>query len=121
MSTCEGKPRFPLSVVREFKYRAILNEYGEVLETDSFKNLYRFTRQHLRGEVLNNLNQSEYRHGDATLQYGYETRYEIRKGYWYSEWTCIRDYGSLWVSSVSEQWYDEDKDVNIIIRGTDND
>ena len=111
------KPRFPLSVVREFKYRALLNDSGEVLETDSFKRLYHYTRQHLRGEVLYKLGENEYRYQDATLQFGYDTMYEISKGCYYGEWTCIKDFGCLQVSSVSEWWYSCDDENNHCIKG----
>ena len=109
------KPRFPLSVDREFKYRSCITSTGECLETDSFKKLYRFTRHHLRGECLYGLKSGEYRYLDATIQFGYETIYEVSKGHYYSEWTTIKDYGCLQISSVSEWWYSCEDENNHII------
>ena len=109
------KPRFPISVIREFKYRAKIVSTGEILESNSFKTLYRVTRSHLRTEVL--YNETEYKYCDAILEFGYSTDYEIKKGYFYSEWTQIKDYGCLQVSTLSECFYSTEDESNHLIRG----
>lgn len=110
------KPRFPLSVERHFCYRVKLNDSGETLETEDFKTLYCVTRSHLRNEVL--YNETEYKYADAVLEFGYYTDYKIREGYWYTEWTQIKDYGCLQISTFSEWWYSTDDESNHCIRGT---
>ena len=109
------KPRFPISVTREFKYRANIVSTGEILECDSFKTLYRVTRSHLRTEVL--YNETKYKYCDAVLQFGYETSYEIEKGHFYSEWTLIDDYGCLHISTLSEGFYSTADESDHLIRG----
>ena len=110
-----SKPRFPLSVTRVCTYRARIESTGEILETDSFKTLYRVTRSHLRREVL--YRETSYKYCDAVLEYGYSTNYEIRKGYWYTEWAQIKDFGCLQVSTLSEWWYSTEDESNHCIRG----
>lgn len=96
------KPRFPISVTREFKYRAFIRSTGEILECDSFKTLYRVTRTHLRTEVL--YKETEYKADHAHLEFGYSTSYEIEKGHFYGEWNAINKIGVMWVSSLSEEF-----------------
>ena len=108
------KPRFPLSVERHFCYRSRLS-CGDILESDTFKSLYRFTRSNLRTEVF--YHETEYKYADAVLEFGYYTSYEIRKGYWYTEFTCIRDFGCLQVSTLSEWFYSPEDESNHLIRG----
>ena len=103
------KPRFPVSVTREFVYRSRIDSTGEILECDSFKTLYRVTRSHLRTEVL--YRETEYKYCDAVLEFGYSTLYEITKGHYYSEWTKIHDYGCLQVSTLSESFYSTRDDL----------
>ena len=109
------KPRFPISVTRVFKYRARIYSTGDILECDSFKTLYKVTRSHLRTEVL--YNETEYKYSDAVLEFGYSTDYEISRGHWYSEWTQIKDYGCLQVSTISESFYSTEDESNHIFRG----
>jgi len=120
MSSCEGKPRFPLSVERQFTFRAVVSDCGCVIESLDFKTLYRAVRRHLRADVFQINPTNEYRAYGAVLQFGYSTEYEIRKGYWYSEWTTIREYGLLGVSTVSEWWYDHDKDETLTMTGLED-
>ena len=120
MSSYEGKPRFPLSVERQFTFRAVVSDCGCIIESPDFKTLYRAVRRHLRADVFQINPCGEYRSYRARLQFGFSTVYEIRKGYYYSEWTTVKDYGSLRVSNVSEWWYDEDSDKVTFIRGRYN-
>ncbi len=97
------KPEFSLSVTRYFTYRAKLST-GDTLETDSFKSLFRFTLRHLRDEVFS-VNRDEYSHAEAVLEFGYCTMYEVRKGYFYSEFVTLTEFGELDVSTFSESFY----------------
>ena len=110
-----SKPRFPLSVERHFSYRAKIDSTGEILECDTFKALYHFTRSHLRTEVL--YKEKEYKYSEAVLEFGFYTNYEIRKGYWYAEWTQICDYGCMQISTISEAFYRTSDEANHLIRG----
>lgn len=110
-----SKPRFPLSVERYFCYRARIESTGEVLECGTFKDLYYYTRSHLRTEVF--YMEKEYKYSEAVLEFGYYTMYEVKKGYWYSEWTLIKDYGCLQVSTLSECFYSTFDESNHLIRG----
>lgn len=110
------KPRFPLSVERHFCFRARKETTEEILETDNFKSLYHFARSHLRREVL--YKETEYKYSEAVLEFGYYTSWEIRKGYWYTEWTLIKDYGCLQVSTFSECFYSTEDEANHIIKGS---
>lgn len=110
-----SKPRFPLSVERHFCYRAKLNDSGEILETQDFKTLYQRTLSTLRTDVL--YKETEYKYADAVLEFGYYTEYEIKRGYWYAEWTLIKDYGCLQVSTLSECFYSTDDESNHLLRG----
>ena len=110
-----SKPRFPLSVERHFCYRAKINNSGEILETQDFKTLYRRTLSELRTDVL--YLETEYKYADAVLEFGYYTNYEIRRGYWYSEWTLIKDYGCLQISTLSECFYSTGDESNHLLRG----
>ena len=109
-----SKPRYPLSVERHFCYRAKLNN-GDMLETQDFKTLYRRALSVLRTEVL--YNETEYKYAYAVLEFGYCTEYEIKKGYWYSEWTSIKDFGCLQVSTLSECFYSTNDESNHLLRG----
>lgn len=101
-----SKPRFPLSVHREFVYRAFLDT-GEILESSSFKSVFMHTRTNLRCEVdsvssyIND--RANYRSCFARFEFGYYTSYEIEKGFCYGEWTCIRELGDMFISSVIEE------------------
>ena len=110
-----SKPRFPLSVERYFCYRAKINTTGEILECETFKSLYHFTRSHLRTEVL--YKEHEYKYSEAVLEFGYHTDYQIRKGYWYSEWTQLEDFGCMQISTLSETFYRTSDEANHLIRG----
>lgn len=110
------KPRFPLSVERHFSYRARIIETGETLETESFKKLYYFTRSALRTEVFYPLDW-EFSSVTAVFEYGYETNYEIKPGYFYSEWTTITDFGCLEVSREHEGFYSTDDESFHILKG----
>ena len=68
-----SKPRFPLSVTREFYYRATIDGEGEILDCPDFKTAFRCVRSHLRTDVL--YNEKDFKAGSATLEFGYETRY----------------------------------------------
>ena len=108
------KPRFPLSVERNFTYRAFIQESGEMLDCDDFKQLYRATLSHLRTDVLYKV--SGYRMEEARFEFGYYVYYEIRKGYGYSEWHAIREVGCLQVTSLSEWYYCLDTGKNLVLR-----
>ena len=110
-----SKPRFPISVERYFCYRAKIESTGEILECETFKSLYHFTRSHLRTEVL--YKEDEYRYSEAVLEFGFYTNYEIRKGYYYSEWTLLHDYGCMQVSTLSEAFYRTSDEANHFIKG----
>lgn len=109
------KPRFPLSVERHFCFRASIESTEEILETDNFKSLYHSVRSHLRTEVL--YKETEYKYSKAVFEFGYYTRWEIREGFWYTEWTQIKDYGCLQVSTFSECFYSTEDESNHIIKG----
>ena len=96
-------------------YRARIASTGEILECDSFKTLFYVTRSHLRTEVL--YNETEYKYAEAVLEWGYSTYYEIKKGYYYSEWTQLKDYGCLQVSTLFECFYSTVDESNHLIRG----
>ena len=110
------KPRFPLSVDRHFAYRARIIETGEVIECESFKTLYYCVRSALRTEVTHPLD-FEFSSVSAVFEYGYETSYEIRKGYFYSEFTVIYNYGLLTVSAKSENFCTIPDHKQYIIKG----
>ena len=97
------KPRFPLSVTRNFFYRAKIKETGEFLECDDFKTLYRVTRSHLRGEI-GCVDCEEYSQTGAVLSFGYQTLYEVKPGYFYSEWEEIETFGCFFISSLTESF-----------------
>ena len=109
-----SKPRFPLSVERHFCFRAKLST-DEIVESSSFKTLYNSVRTALRREVF--YLETEYKYAEAVFEFGYYTEYEIKRGYWYSEWTSIKDYGCLQISTLSEWWYSTDDESNHCIRG----
>lgn len=111
-----SKPRFPLSVERHFCYRARIENTGEILETNTFKRLYHFTRSHLRTDVF--YKREEYRHSEAILEFGYCTEYEIRPGYYYAEWTQLEDYGCMQISTLSECFYRTSDESNHLIKGS---
>lgn len=108
------KPRFPLSVERCFVYRAFIQESGEILESDDFKQLYMRTLSRLRTGVLYKV--SGYRMEEARFEFGYSVYYEIRKGYGYSEWHTIREVGCLQVTTLSEWYYCLDTGKNLVLK-----
>ena len=116
------KPMFPLSVTREFTFRAFLDT-GESLDSASFKCVYQRTLEHLRceiGEVKGDrVTPDNYSSQWAFIEYGYETLYEIRKGYYYSEWNSLKRYCSLMVSncSIGVHRWDDDKQIWISREG----
>lgn len=66
-------------------YQALFNESGEILETDSFKEMYHFALQHSRGElhysrpgdplvILSRLCVAEYSEDEYINDYGYPQR-----------------------------------------------
>lgn len=114
------KPRFPLSVTRQFFYRAKIRETGELLDCDDFKTLFRVTRSHLRGEI-GCVDCEEYSHCGAVLSFGYQTLYEVKPGYFYSEWDEIETIGCFFISSLSESFmrFSDGKDV-VRTRGLSN-
>ena len=112
-----SKPRFPLSVERHFCFRAKLST-EEVIECSSFKALYNVVRTALRCEVF--YLETEYKYAEAVFEFGYYTEYEIKRGYWYTEWTQIKDYGCLQISTLSEWWYSTEDESNHCIRGTES-
>ena len=107
------KPRFPLSVTRNFIYRAKIRDTGELLECDDFKTLYRVTRSHLRGEI-GCVDTEDYSFAGAILSFGYQTMYEVKPGYFYSEWEEITTIGWFFISSFSELFrrFSDGKDVS---------
>lgn len=98
------KPRFPLSVTREFMYRARINT-GDVIASESFRDLYNVTLHHLRVE-----NSTHHQFMCAWLEYGYETTYEDLNHKFYCEFEIVQRHGMLWVSSIDQgfkRWKDD--------------
>ena len=95
------KPRFPKSVSYIFTYRAIM-PWGDILESDNFKSLYRGVLRHLRVECL--YNETEYKHACAEIEFGYYTHYDVYSGYPVEEWTNIRTCGLVGESTYTE-WF----------------
>ena len=106
-----SKPRFPLSVVREFKYRSVIKATGETIECDDFKTLYKAVLLTLRceiGDIRTARDCGVYRLYDAQFEFGYMTTYEIKKGYFYTEWNCINDLGVMFVSMYHQSFVRSD-------------
>ena len=98
-----SKPRFPVRVERTFVYRASIKETGEVLECESFKDLYNYSLSHLRGmvgQVRNNINLM-YDNYSCVLEFGYSTEYWTDNNHAYAEWESLTRFGFLSVSSCS--------------------
>ena len=98
------KPRFPLSVSHEFMYRARICT-GDVITSDSFRDLYNATLHYLRDE---NATHHQFMH--AWLEFGYETSYEDRNHKFYCEFEIIKRQGMLWVSTIDQgftRWGDD--------------
>lgn len=98
------KPRFPLSVTREFMYRARICT-GEIVTSDSFRDLYRATLYSLRCD-----NATCHQFMSAWLEFGYETAYEDVNHQFYCEFEIIRRQGMLWVSTIDQgftRWGDD--------------
>lgn len=110
-----SKPRFPLSVTRTFVYRAFIRETGELLESADFKTLFMRTRSHLRTESL--YKEEDFKSTSATIEFGYSTYYEERPGYGYEEWTMIKYYGFMYVSTLSESYYRTEDGASCVMRG----
>lgn len=109
------KPRFPVSVTREFSYRADLSETGEILEADDFKSLYHHVLYDLRnqiGSVANRQHDWSFPHVSAVIEFGYRTDYYTDPGHCYSEWTslktCCYIYVSLYTVSI-HNWNNDTK------------
>lgn len=109
------KPRFPLSVTRQFYFRSRIESTGEMIDCNDFKTLYRVTRSHLRTEVL--YKEKEYKRSSAVLEFGYETCYEIEPCYFYTEWTQLDDFGCMFVSTLSESFYRTSDEAEHLISG----
>lgn len=105
-------PRFPVSVERKFYFRARISN-GEILETDSFKSLYRFALINLRGETPRN--STEHSFNFAWFEFGFDTWYTDHDGKFYSEFTTLRRYGMMWVSNYSQGFRrcEDDKEIRI--------
>ena len=97
------KPRFPLSVTRHFYYRATKPGTGELLDCDDFKTLYQVTRSFLRSEI-GCPDCEEYSETGAVLSFGYQTLYEVKPGYYYSEWKEIETFGYFYITSLTESF-----------------
>lgn len=95
---------FSLSVTREFVFRAKMSD-GDVIECESFKQLYNHVRTALRIEVGNTSSRfSKYVSAFAVLEFGYTVHHEISKGRGVCEWHGIEDYGTMFVSNFSESF-----------------
>ena len=105
-----SKPRFPLSVTREFMYRARLCT-GEILTSDSFRDLYMATLGFLR---CDNAECHEFMY--AWLEFGYATTYEDTNHRFYSEFEIIRRQGMLWVSSIDQGFRRWEDDRECVVR-----
>lgn len=99
------KPQFPLSVTRHFCYRATFADPRDTvhIDSDDFKTVYQCAREHLRSTV-GDTRTCEYQIVGTNFEFGYDTWYEVKPNYFYTEWTCIRKIGHLSVSKLSE-WY----------------
>ena len=95
------KPRFPETVTHEFVYRAKLPD-GDVLECQTFKNLYKAVLHGLRVYCL--YHETEYKYASVELEYGFITRYESWSGCAYEEFCVVRNCGLLGVTTYTE-WF----------------
>ena len=109
------KPRFPLSVSKEWHYRARIDESGEILYCSTFKSLYRVTMSHMRAEVRE-IDEYTYCPMMAHLEYGYEVNYEIKPGYFYSEWYPVSDLGYMFCSKHYDTYTRNDNTDLVIER-----
>lgn len=94
--------RFSTSVVREFKYRAKLS-YGDIIEADDFKTLFRCARTALRIEC-GRTDDDHYSCATATLSFGWSECHYTRPGYGYGQWHLVNDLGLLYVTTLSEAY-----------------
>ena len=106
--------RFPLSVERYFIYRSRIDDTGEILECEEFKNLYYRTRAILRDAVVDGVN--TYYPVMAHLEYGYYVRYEMKPGYFYAEWHPVADHGYMFCSKFYETYTRNDNTELVIER-----
>ena len=101
-----SKPMFSLSVNRYFVFRSSCPDTGEILECETFRDVYKHTRTHLRCEVGDV--DDYFRQVSAHIDFGYVTTYEIRRGYYYEEFTPIVSYGTMIISQYSESYTSDD-------------
>lgn len=98
------KPRFPLSVERYFVYRAY-QEYGDILESESFKSVFNRARCGLRCELSDSHDENS--RMVSRFEFGYVTSYKIDETHFYEEWESLKRIGELYVTPVSE-WFEKD-------------
>ena len=110
-----SRPSFPLSVRREFVYRARIESTGEILQCESLKELFRVVRAHLRTDVL--YLEKDFKCASAVLEFGLETLYEEKPNYFYCEWQQFASYGYMYVSTLSESFYRFEDARNCVMRG----
>ena len=95
---------FSLSVTREFVFRAKMSD-GDIVECESFKQLYNLVRKALRIEVgKTSARFDKYERALAVLEFGYTVYHMISKGRGFVERYCIEDYGTMFVSNFSESF-----------------
>ena len=114
-TTKEESETVPVSIKREFYYRAVIEETGEQIYCDTLKHLYSLIRSQLRADVL--YLEDGFRCASAMLEFGVETLYEDGSGNVHSEWTQLDHYGCLYVSTASEVFYRYIDNSECIIRG----
>lgn len=100
--------RFPISVSRNFCYRSTIEDLGEILDTDDFKTLYRVTRTHLKDAVSSAIEYDEYKTYCAKMEFGFEILYEVKSGYFYTEWVSLKTIGIMYVGKYYEAMYRTD-------------
>lgn len=111
-----NKPRFPLSVRREFLYRAVIDDTGEIIEAGTFKTLFRVVRSRLRDAVYPI--DGTFACVGASFEFGFHTSYEISRGYSYGEWRHLIGFGYMYVSTLSEVYIRYEDDKHCFMRGS---
>lgn len=106
--------RFPLSVERYFIFRSRIDDTGEYLYCEEFKELYYRTRTLLRAAVDDGVN--TYYPVMAHLEYGYCVRYEMAPNYFYEEWHPVVDHGYMFCSKFYETYTRNDNTELVIER-----
>ena len=91
-----------LNGIIEFKYRSFIEETGEILECDNMRDLYRYTRRHLRIEVGDIREPGISACIRACMEFGCLVTYEIGKGQLQSRWHKLYSCGMMYCSKLSE-------------------